>query len=207
MPAVFETGTVIVDAEVTATVVDATVVLVCDEDDDDLVVVPPEEEDEDAASTYSVEVIVAAFVVVGGRLVTDSDVAAAVGLRADAVEEAVAVATVAAGVDSEPFAWSNDSSVFVDLSAVVLADVLVVHFITDEWQVDVDTLLELLLLLLLVAVAATAVAVSLPLLLLLLVVPVVSPAAAAEDEGGWSRGPAAALTSLLVAAAEAVAFF
>lgn len=180
-------------------------VLVCDEDDDDLVVVPPEEEDEDAASTYSVEVIVAAFVVVGGRLVTDSDVAAAVGLRADAVEEAVAVATVAAGVDSEPFAWSNDSSVFVDLSAVVLADVLVVHFITDEWQVDVDTLLELLLLLLLVAVATTAVAVSLP--LLLLVVPVVSPAAAAEDEGGWSRGPAAALTSLLVAAAEAVAFF
>lgn len=208
MPAVFETGTVIVDAEVTATVVDATVVLVCDEDDDDLVVVPPEEEDEEAASTYSVEVIVAAFVVVGGRLVTDSDAAVAVGLRADAVEEAVAVATVAAGVDSEPFAWSNDSSVFVDLSAVVLADVLVVHFITDEWQVDVDTLLELLLLLLLVAVAATAVAVSLPLLLLLLlVVPVVSPAAAAEDEGGWSRGPAAALTSLLVAAAEAVAFF
>lgn len=207
MPAVFETGTVIVDAEVTATVVDATVVLVCDEDDDDLVVVPPEEEDEDAASTYSVEVIVAAFVVVGGRLVTDSDAAVAVGLRADAVEEAVAVATVAAGVDSEPFAWSNDSSVFVDLSAVVLADVLVVHFITDEWQVDVDTLLELLLLLLLVAVATTAVAVSLPLLLLLLVVPVVSPAAAAEDEGGWSRGPAAALTSLLVAAAEAVAFF
>lgn len=206
MPAVFETGTVIVDAEVTATVVDATVVLVCDEDDDDLVVVPPEEEDEDAASTYSVEVIVAAFVVVGGRLVTDSDAAVAVGLRADAVEEAVAVATVAAGVDSEPFAWSNDSSVFVDLSAVVLADVLVVHFITDEWQVDVDTLLELLLLLLLVAVATTAVAVSLP-LLLLLVVPVVSPAAAAEDEGGWSRGPAAALTSLLVAAAEAVAFF
>lgn len=209
LPAVFDTGTVIVDAEVTATVVDATVVLVCDEDDaDDLVVVPPEEEDEDAASTYSVEVIVAAFVVVGGRLVAESD-AAAVGLRADAVEEAVAVAAVAAGVDSEPFAWSNDSSVFVDLSAVVLADVLVVHFITDEWQVDVDTLLELLLLLLLVAVAATAVAVSLPLLLLLLlvVVPVVSPAAAAEDEGGWSRGPAAALTSLLVAAAEAVAFF
>lgn len=207
LPAVFDTGTVIVDAEVTATVVDATVVLVCDEDDDDdLVVVPPEEEDEDAASTYSVEVIVAAFVVVGGRLVAESD-AAAVGLRADAVEEAVAVAAVAAGVDSEPFAWSNDSSVFVDLSAVVLADVLVVHFITDEWQVDVDTLLELLLLLLLVAVAATAVAVSLPLLLLLLllVVPVVSPAA--EDEGGWSRGPAAALTSLLVAAAEAVAFF
>lgn len=209
LPAVFDTGTVIVDAEVTATVVDATVVLVCDEDDDDdLVVVPPEEEDEDAASTYSVEVIVAAFVVVGGRLVAESN-AAAVGLRADAVEEAVAVAAVAAGVDSEPFAWSNDSSVFVDLSAVVLADVLVVHFITDEWQVDVDTLLELLLLLLLVAVAATAVAVSLPLLLLLLllVVPVVSPAAAAEDEGGWSRGPAAALTSLLVAAAEAVAFF
>lgn len=209
LPAVFDTGTVIVDAEVTATVVDATVVLVCDEDDDDdLVVVPPEEEDEDAASTYSVEVIVAAFVVVGGRLVAESD-AAAVGLRADAVEEAVAVAAVAAGVDSEPFAWSNDSSVFVDLSAVVLADVLVVHFITDEWQVDVDTLLELLLLLLLVAVAATDVAVSLPLLLLLLllVVPVVSPAAAAEDEGGWSRGPATALTSLLVAAAEAVAFF
>lgn len=209
MPAVFDTGTVIVDAEVTATV-DETVVLVCDDD----LVVPPEEEedrvDEDAASTYSVEVIVAAFVVVGG-LVTESDAAAAVGLRADAVEEAVAVATVtaAAGVDSEPFAWSNDSSVFVDLSAVVLADVLVVHFITDEWQVDVDTLLELLLLLLLllVAVAIAAVAVSLLLLLLLLVViPVVSPAAA-EDEGGWSRGPAAALTSLLVAAAEAVAFF
>lgn len=207
MPALFDTGTVIVDAEVTATV-EATVVLVCEDD-----LVPPEEEedrvDEDAARTYSVEVIVAAFVVVGG-LVTESDAAAAVCLRADAVEEAVAVATVtaAAGVDSEPFAWSNDSSVFVDLSAVVLADVLVVHFITDEWQVDVDTLLELLLLLLLlllVAEAIAAVAVSL-LLLLLVMVPVVSPAAA-EDEGGWSRGPAAALTSLLVAAAEAVAFF
>lgn len=209
MPAVFDTGTVIVDAEVTATV-DAVVVLVCDDD----LVVPPEEEeedrvDEDAARTYSVEVIVAAFVVVGG-LVTESDAAAAaVGLRADAVEEAVAATVAAAGVDSEPFAWSNDSSVFVDLSAVVLADVLVVHFITDEWQVDVDTLLELLLLLLLLLVAETAaaaVAVSL-LLLLLVVVPVVSPAAVAEDEVGWSRGPAAALTSLLVAAAEAVAFF
>lgn len=181
-------------------------VLVCDED------LAPPEEDEDAASTYSVEVIVAAFVVVGG-LVTESDAAAADGLRAEPAEEAAAVATVAAGVDSEPFAWSNDSSVFVDLSAVVLPDVLVVHFITDEWQVDVDTLLELLLLLLLllllVAVATAAIAVSLLLLLLLLlllVVPIVSPAAA-EDEGGWSRGPAAALTSLLVAAAEAVAFF
>lgn len=83
--------------------------------------------DADAASTYSVEVIVAAFVVVGG-LFTES----AAALRADAAE----VAVDTAGVDSEPFACSNDSSVFVDLSAVALADVLVVHFITDEWQVD-----------------------------------------------------------------------
>lgn len=141
--------------------------------------------DADAASTYSVEVIVAAFVVVGGLLAES-----AAALRADAAE------VDTAGVDSEPFACSNDSSVFVDLSAVALADVLVVHFITDEWQVDVDTLLELLmLLLLLVAVEADS------LLLLLLVV----PDSTAEEEGGWSR-PAAALTSQ-VAAAEAVAFF
>lgn len=85
--------------------------------------------DADAASTYSVEVIVAAFVVVGGLLAES----AAAALRADAAE------VDTAGVDSEPFACSNDSSVFVDLSAVALADVLVVHFITDEWQVDVDT--------------------------------------------------------------------
>lgn len=141
--------------------------------------------DADAASTYSVEVIVAAFVVVGGLL---ADSAAA--LRAGAAE------VDTAGVDSEPFACSNDSSVFVDLSAVALADVLVVHFITDEWQVDVDTLLELLLLLLLLIV----VAVEADSLLLLVV-----PDSTAEEEGGWSR-PAAALTSQ-VAAAEAVAFF
>lgn len=138
----------------------------------------------DAASTYSVEVIVAAFVVVGGLLAES-----AAALRADAAE------VDTAGVDSEPFACSNDSSVFVDLSAVALADVLVVHFITDEWQVDVDTLLELLLLLLLIVVAVEAYS------LLLLVV----PDSTAEEEGGWSR-PAAALTSQ-VAAAEAVAFF
>lgn len=144
--------------------------------------------DADAASTYSVEVIVAAFVVVGGLLAES----AAAALRADAAE------VDTAGVDSEPFACSNDSSVFVDLSAVALADVLVVHFITDEWQVDVDTLLELLLLLLLLIVVAVE-ADSLLLLLVLV------PDSTAEEEGGWSR-PAAALTSQ-VAAAEAVAFF
>lgn len=142
--------------------------------------------DADAASTYSVEVIVAAFVVVGGLLAES-----AAALRADAAE------VDTAGVDSEPFACSNDSSVFVDLSAVALADVLVVHFITDEWQVDVDTLLELLLLLLLLLIVVAVEADS----LLLLVV----PDSTAEEEGGWSR-PAAALTSQ-VAAAEAVAFF
>lgn len=141
--------------------------------------------DADAASTYSVEVIVAAFVVVGGLLAEST-----AALRADAAE------VDTAGVDSEPFACSNDSSVFVDLSAVALADVLVVHFITDEWQVDVDTLLELLLLLLLIVVAVEAYS----LLLLVLV-----PDSTAEEEGGWSS-PAAALTSQ-VAAAEAVAFF
>lgn len=144
--------------------------------------------DADAASTYSVEVIVAAFVVVGGLLAES----AAAALRADAAE------VDTAGVDSEPFACSNDSSVFVDLSAVALADVLVVHFITDEWQVDVDTLLELLMLLLLLIVVAVE-ADSLLLLLVLV------PDSTAEEEGGWSR-PAAALTSQ-VAAAEAVAFF
>lgn len=142
--------------------------------------------DADAASTYSVEVIVAAFVVVGGLLAES-----AAALRAGAAE------VDTAGVDSEPFACSNDSSVFVDLSAVALADVLVVHFITDEWQVDVDTLLELLLLLLLLLIVVAVEADS----LLLLVV----PDSTAEEEGGWSR-PAAALTSQ-VAAAEAVAFF
>lgn len=144
--------------------------------------------DADAASTYSVEVIVAAFVVVGGLLAES-----AAALRANAAE------VDTAGDDSEPFACSNDSSVFVDLSAVALADVLVVHFITDEWQVDVDTLLELLLLLLLLLIVVAVEADSL--LLLLLVV----PDSTAEEEGGWSR-PAAALTSQ-VAAAEAVAFF
>lgn len=144
--------------------------------------------DADAASTYSVEVIVAAFVVVGGLLAES----AAAALRADAAE------VDTAGVDSEPFACSNDSSVFVDLSAVALADVLVVHFITDEWQVDVDTLLELLLLLLLLLIVVAVEADSLLLLLVLV------PDSTAE-EGGWSR-PAAALTSQ-VAAAEAVAFF
>lgn len=142
--------------------------------------------DADAASTYSVEVIVAAFVVVGGLLAEST-----AALRADAAE------VDTAGVDSEPFACSNDSSVFVDLSAVALADVLVVHFITDEWQVDVDTLQELLLLLLLLLIVVAVEADS----LLLLVV----PDSTAEEEGGWSR-PAAALTSQ-VAAAEAVAFF
>lgn len=126
--------------------------------------------DADAASTYSVEVIVAAFVVVGG-LFTESAVVTA--LRADAVGMAAPVDT--AGVDSEPLACSNDSSVFVDLSAVVLADVLVVHFITDEWQVDVDTLLELLLLLLLLIVAVEADSMH----LLLMV-----PDSTAEEEGG-----------------------
>lgn len=145
--------------------------------------------DADAASTYSVEVIVAAFVVVGGLLAES----AAAALRADAAE------VDTAGVDSEPFACSNDSSVFVDLSAVALADVLVVHFITDEWQVDVDTLLELLLLLLLLLIVVAVEADSLLLLLVLV------PDSTAEEEGGWSR-PAAALTSQ-VAAAEAVAFF
>lgn len=143
--------------------------------------------DADAASTYSVEVIVAAFVVVGGLLAES-----AAALRAGEAE------VDTAGVDSEPFACSNDSSVFVDLSAVALADVLVVHFITDEWQVDVDTLLELLLLLLLLIVVAVE-ADSLLLLLVLV------PDSTAEEESGWSR-PAAALTSQ-VAAAEAVAFF
>lgn len=142
--------------------------------------------DADAASTYSVEVIVAAFVVVGGLLAES-----AAALRADAAE------VDTAGVDSEPFACSNDSSVFVDLSAVALADVLVVHFITDEWQVDVDTLLELLMLLLLLIVVAVEAD---SLLLLLVLVP-----DSTAEEGGWSR-PAAALTSQ-VAAAEAVAFF
>lgn len=122
----------------------------------------------------------AAFVVVGGLFIES---AAAVLRAAAAVAEGAAAADTA-GVDSEPFACSNDSSVFVDLSAVVLADVLVVHFITDEWQVDVDTLLELLLLLLLLMVAVEADS------LLLLLVP----------------DSAAALTSQ-VAAAEAVAFF
>lgn len=144
--------------------------------------------DADAASTYSVEVIVAAFVVVGGLLAES-----AAALRAGAAE------VDTAGVDSEPFACSNDSSVFVDLSAVALADVLVVHFITDEWQVDVDTLLELLLLLLLLLIVVAVEADSLLLLLVLV------PDSTAEEEGGWSR-PAAALTSQ-VAAAEAVAFF
>lgn len=144
--------------------------------------------DADAASTYSVEVIVAAFVVVGGLLAES-----AAALRAGAAE------VDTAGVDSEPFACSNDSSVFVDLSAVALADVLVVHFITDEWQVDVDTLLELLMLLLLLIVVAVE-ADSLLLLLVLVLVP-----DSTAEEGGWSR-PAAALTSQ-VAAAEAVAFF
>lgn len=98
----FETGTVIVDAEVTATVDAVLVVAVCDLDEP----LPEEEEDkvdDDAARTYSVEVIVAALVVVGGLLLAES---AAVALRA-AAAVAVAVpeeAATTAGVDSEPFA-------------------------------------------------------------------------------------------------------
>lgn len=77
-------------------------------------------------------------------------------LRLVAVEpvpEAAAVAVVVVVVvDSKPFTCSNDSSVFVDLSAVVLADVLVVvHFITGRGLLV--TLLELLLVLLLLLLA------------------------------------------------------
>lgn len=111
----------------------------------------------------------AALVVVGGLFVAVS----ALRELADAAAAAIG-ALATAGVDSKPFACSNDSSVFVDLSAVVLADVLVVHFITGRGLLV--TLLELLLLLLLlVAVEADS------LLLLLLVVPWCKESTAAEE--------------------------
>lgn len=128
----------------------------------------------------------AALVVVGGSALRE--------LAAAAVGEVAPAPAATAGVDSKPFACSNDSSVFVDLSAVVLADVLVVHFITGRGLLV--TLLELLLLPLLLGAAGAAS------LLLLPVVPWCKESTAAEAEGCC---PAAALTS--VAAAEAVAFF
>lgn len=107
-----------------------------------------EEEEEDPAITYSVEVIVAALVVVGQFTAP----ALSPALRVDAVEPVPEAAAVVVVVDSKPFTCSNDSSVFVDLSAVVLADVLVVvHFITGRGLIV--TLLELLLLLLLLLLA------------------------------------------------------
>lgn len=133
---VADTGTVIVEAEVTATELDALVIEVADEDDpdaDDWGLLGPEELLDEATVTYSVEVIVAALVVVGQSVPLRKVVV--IGL----------VVTVV--VESKPFTCSsNDSSVFVDLSAVVLlADVpVVVHFITGRGLLV--TLLELLLL-------------------------------------------------------------
>lgn len=102
---------------------------------------------DEATITYSVEVIVAALVVVG-QLTNGS---AAALRKVVEVDEPVVAVVVGAGlvvvtVESKPFTCcSNDSSVFVDLSAVVLADVLVVvHFITGRGLLV--TLLELLLL-------------------------------------------------------------
>lgn len=99
----------------------------------------PEELLDEATITYSVEVIVAALVVVG-------QLTGSVALRKDVVEPVAVVAGLVVTVESKPFTCSsNDSSVFVDLSAVVLADVLViVHFITGKGLLV--TLLELLLL-------------------------------------------------------------
>lgn len=134
---VADTGTVIVDAEVTATELGVPVLEVTESNEDDDEWCLPEEllPDEAAAVTYSVEVIVAALVVVGQLT----------GL-AEALRK---VDTgLAATVESKPLTCcsSNDSSVFVDLSAVVLADVLVVvHFITGRGLLI--TLLVLLLLL------------------------------------------------------------
>lgn len=142
---VADTGTVIVEAEVTATELDALVIedAVDDVDADEWALLEPLEElpEDDATITYSVEVIVAALVVVGQF--TESTIA----LRKVVVVELVVVSVV----EFKPFTCccsSNDSSVFVDLSAVVLllADVLVVvvHFITGRGLLV--TLLELLLL-------------------------------------------------------------
>lgn len=140
---VADTGTVIVEAEVTATELDALVIEVADDDDADAdewgLLGPEELLDEAATVTYSVEVIVAALVVVGQSL----------PLRKVVVEPVVVVVglVVTVVVESKPFTCSsNDSSVFVDLSAVVLlADVPVVeHFITGRGLLV--TLLELLLL-------------------------------------------------------------
>lgn len=133
---VADTGTVIVEAEVTATELDALVIEVADDDDpdaDEWGLLGPEELLDEATVTYSVEVIVAALVVVGQSVPLRKVVV--IGL----------VVTVV--VESKPFTCSsNDSSVFVDLSAVVLlADVpVVVHFITGRGLLV--TLLELLLL-------------------------------------------------------------
>lgn len=142
---VADTGTVIVEAEVTATELDALVIEVADDDDDgadEWGLLGPEVLLDEATITYSVEVIVAALVVVG-------QLTGSVALRKVVVEPPVAAAVVIAGlvvtVESKPFTCSsNDSSVFVDLSAVVLADV---HFITGRGLLV--TLLELLLLALL----------------------------------------------------------
>lgn len=139
---VADTGTVIVEAEVTATELDALVIEVADDDDadaDEWGLLGPEELLDEATVTYSVEVIVAALVVVGQS----------VPLRKVVVEPVVVVIglVVTVVVESKPFTCSsNDSSVFVDLSAVVLlADVpVVVHFITGRGLLV--TLLELLLL-------------------------------------------------------------
>lgn len=138
---VADTGTVIVDAEVTATELDALVIEVADDDDDadEWGLLGPEELLDEATITYSVEVIVAALVVVG-------QLTGSVALRKVVVEPVAAVvAGLVVTVESKPFTCSsNDSSVFVDLSAVVLADVLVVvHFITGRGLLV--TLLELLL--------------------------------------------------------------
>lgn len=136
---VADTGTVIVDAEVTATELDALMLEVTEEineDDDEWCLLGPEELLlDEAAITYSVEVIVAALVVVG-QLTKSAE-----ALRK--VDDAGLVATV----ESKPFTCSsNDSSVFVDLSAVVLADVLVVvHFITGRGLLVILLVLLLLL--------------------------------------------------------------
>lgn len=134
---VADTGTVIVDAEVTATELGVPVLEVTESNEDDDEWCLPEEllPDEAAAVTYSVEVIVAALVVVG-QLTGSAEALRKVDTG------------LAATVESKPLTCcsSNDSSVFVDLSAVVLADVLVVvHFITGRGLLI--TLLVLLLLL------------------------------------------------------------
>lgn len=134
---VADTGTVIVDAEVTATELGVPVLEVTENNEDDDEWCLPEEllPDEAAAVTYSVEVIVAALVVVG-QLTGSAEALRKVDTG------------LAATVESKPLTCcsSNDSSVFVDLSAVVLADVLVVvHFITGRGLLI--TLLVLLLLL------------------------------------------------------------